>query len=132
MSASKLCLQVRHDGWGHVTSRSMKKDCFKTGRKAVSKIVHPRSTSNPRRTSSTRGSTIMEEKEIDAHNVTVEELCKRFNTSIEAGLTDTQVAEAMEEHDDDDRYHRHHHYRNHHILIIIRCLRPWRSGVRTS
>ena len=41
----------------------------------------------------------MEEKEIDAHNVTVEELCKRFNTSIEAGLTDKQVAEALEEHD---------------------------------
>ena len=53
----------------------------------------PRSTSSPRRTSSTRGSTIMEEKEIDAHNVTVEELCKRFNTSIEAGLTDKQVAQ---------------------------------------
>ena len=52
----------------------------------------------------------MEEKEIDAHNVTVEELCKRFNTSIEAGLTDKQVAEALEEYDDDDRYHRHHHY----------------------
>ena len=35
----------------------------------------------------------MEEMEIDAHNVTVEELCKRFNTSIEAGLTDKQVAQ---------------------------------------
>ena len=35
----------------------------------------------------------MEEKEIDAHNVTVEELYKRFNTSIEAGLTDKQVAQ---------------------------------------
>ena len=57
----------------------------------------------------------MEEKENDAHNATVEELCKSFNTSIEAGLTDKQVAEALEEHDDDDRYHRHHHYRNHHI-----------------
>ena len=66
----------------------------------------------------------MEEKEIDAHNVTVEELYKRFNTSIEAGLTDKQVVEALEEHDDDDCYHRHHHYRDHHILIIIRCLRP--------
>ena len=75
----------------------------------------------------------MEEKEIDAHNVTVEELCKRFNTSIEAGLTDKQVPGALGEHDDDDdRYHRHHHYRNHHILIIIRCLRPWRSTVQTS
>ena len=61
----------------------------------------------------------MEEKEIDAHNVTVEELCKRFNTSIEAGLTDKQVAEAQGEHDDDDRCYRHHQYRNHHILIII-------------
>ena len=60
----------------------------------------------------TQVNTIMEEKEIDAHNVTVEELCKRFNTSIEAGLTDKQVAEALEEHDDDDRYHRHRHYRN--------------------
>ena len=66
----------------------------------------------------------MEEKEIDAHNVTVKELCKRFNTSIEAGLTDKQVAEALEEHNDDDRYLRHHRYRDHHILIIIRCLRP--------
>ena len=44
----------------------------------------------------------MEEKEIDAHNVTVEELCKRFNTSIEAGLTDKQVADALKDHDDDD------------------------------
>ena len=60
----------------------------------------------------TQVNTIMEEKEIDAHNVTVEELCKRFNTSIEAGLTDKQVAEALEEHDDDDHYHRHHTYRN--------------------
>ena len=39
----------------------------------------------------------MEEKEIDAHNVTVEELCKRLNTSIEAGLTNKKVAEAMED-----------------------------------
>ena len=74
----------------------------------------------------------MEEKEIDAHNVTVEELGKRFNTSLESGLTDKQVAEALEEHDYDDRYHRHHHYRNHYILIIIGCLRPWRSTVQTS
>ena len=40
----------------------------------------------------------MEEKEIDAHNVTVEELCKRFNTNVESGLTKEQVAEGQKEH----------------------------------
>ena len=39
----------------------------------------------------------MEEKEIDAHNATVEELCKRFNTNIESGLTKEQVVESKEE-----------------------------------
>ena len=38
MSASKLCLQVRHDGWGHVTSRSMKKVCFKPDAKQYQRL----------------------------------------------------------------------------------------------
>ena len=54
----------------------------------------------------------MEEKEIYAHNVTVEELCKRLNTSIQAGLTDKKVAEGHGRHDDHDRYHCIRHYRH--------------------
>ena len=48
----------------------------------------------------------MEEMEIDAHNVTVEELCKRFNTSIEAGLNYKQVTEDQGQR---DNHHNHHH-----------------------
>ena len=37
------------------------------------------------------------EVEIDAHKLSVEELCKRFNTNIESGLTKEQVVESKEE-----------------------------------
>ena len=39
-----------------------------------------------------------EEREIDAHKVSLEELCKRFNTNVESGLTKEQVAEGQKEH----------------------------------
>ena len=38
------------------------------------------------------------ELEVDAHRVSLEELCKRFNTNIESGLTKEQVAEGQKEH----------------------------------
>jgi len=38
------------------------------------------------------------ELEVDAHKVSLEELCKRFNTNIESGLTKEQVAEGQKEH----------------------------------
>ena len=39
-----------------------------------------------------------EPPEIDAHKVSVEELCKRFKSNIEEGLTKEQVAEGQKEH----------------------------------
>jgi len=39
-----------------------------------------------------------DEPNIDAHTVTVEELCKRFNTNVESGLNKEQVAESQKEH----------------------------------
>ena len=36
--------------------------------------------------------------EIDAHKVSVEELCKRFNTNVKIGLTKEQAAEGRKQH----------------------------------
>jgi len=41
---------------------------------------------------------LKQELEIDVHKVSQEELCKRFNTSIENGLTDAQVAKGIIEY----------------------------------
>merc|ERR1712051_555250 len=41
---------------------------------------------------------LKQELEIDVHRVSVDELCKRFNTNIAEGLTDDQVAKGIEEH----------------------------------
>merc|ERR1712212_1137521 len=41
---------------------------------------------------------LKQELEIDVHKVDVDVLCKRFNTNIEQGLTDTQAAKGLAEH----------------------------------
>merc|ERR1712051_1066746 len=41
---------------------------------------------------------LKQELEIDVHRVSVDELCKRFNTNIADGLTDDQVAKGIREH----------------------------------
>merc|ERR1712106_700760 len=41
---------------------------------------------------------LKQELEIDVHKVSVEELCKRFKTEIERGLTDSQAAKGLIEH----------------------------------
>ena len=40
----------------------------------------------------------MRKIETDAHKVSLEELCKRFNSNIEEGLTKEQVVEGQKEH----------------------------------
>jgi len=37
-------------------------------------------------------------EEMDAHKVSVEELCKRFNTNVKSGLTKEQAAEGRKKH----------------------------------
>merc|ERR1711971_966242 len=41
---------------------------------------------------------LKQELEIDVHKVDVDVLCKRFNTNIEQGLTDSQAAKGLVEH----------------------------------
>merc|ERR1712223_1576201 len=41
---------------------------------------------------------LKQELEIDVHKVDVDVLCKRFNTNVEQGLTDTQAAKGLAEH----------------------------------
>jgi len=41
---------------------------------------------------------LKQELEIDVHRVSVDELCKRFNSNVAEGLTDDQVAKGIEEH----------------------------------
>merc|ERR1712172_407765 len=41
---------------------------------------------------------LKQELEIDVHKVDVDVLCKRFNTNIEQGLTDSQAAKGIKEH----------------------------------
>jgi sodium/potassium-transporting ATPase subunit alpha len=41
---------------------------------------------------------LKQELEIDVHKVSVDELCKRFNSNVGEGLTDDQVAKGNEEH----------------------------------
>merc|ERR1712227_714137 len=41
---------------------------------------------------------LKQELEIDVHRVSVDELCKRFNTNIEAGLTDDQALKGLAEY----------------------------------
>ena len=41
---------------------------------------------------------LKQELEIDVHKVDVDVLCKRFNTNIEQGLTDSQAAKGLAEH----------------------------------
>merc|ERR1712045_603169 len=41
---------------------------------------------------------LKQELEIDVHRVSVDELCKRFNSNIADGLTDDQVAKGIAEH----------------------------------
>merc|ERR1711971_1498945 len=41
---------------------------------------------------------LKQELEIDVHKVSVDELCKRFNSNVAEGLTDDQVAKGIEEH----------------------------------
>merc|ERR1711934_1022146 len=50
--------------------------------------------------SSLHSSTMSDKRkaEIDAHKVSVEELCKRFNTNVKIGLTKEQAAEGRKQH----------------------------------
>merc|ERR1712055_934293 len=41
---------------------------------------------------------LKQELELDVHKVPIEELCKRFKTEIESGLTDTQAKKSLEEY----------------------------------
>merc|ERR1711953_1170461 len=41
---------------------------------------------------------LKQELEIDVHRVSVDELCKRFTTSVEHGLTDAQALKGLQEH----------------------------------
>merc|ERR1712130_1003483 len=41
---------------------------------------------------------LKQELEIDVHRVSVDELCKRFNSNVGEGLTDDQVAKGIAEH----------------------------------
>merc|ERR1711936_707309 len=41
---------------------------------------------------------LKQELEIDVHRVSVDELCKRFNSNVAEGLTDDQVAKGIREH----------------------------------
>merc|ERR1712226_283162 len=41
---------------------------------------------------------LKQELEIDVHKVDVDVLCKRFNTNVEQGLTDSQAAKGLVEH----------------------------------
>merc|ERR1719187_1819639 len=41
---------------------------------------------------------LKQELELDVHKVPIEELCKRFKTEIESGLTDTQAKKSLKEH----------------------------------
>ena len=41
---------------------------------------------------------LKQELEIDVHKVDVDVLCKRFNTSVENGLTDEAAAKGLAEH----------------------------------
>ena len=41
---------------------------------------------------------LKQELEIDVHKLSVADLCKRFNTNVESGLSKEQVAEGLKEH----------------------------------
>ena len=41
---------------------------------------------------------LKQELEIDVHKVSVADLCKRFNTNVENGLTDAQHQKGLQEH----------------------------------
>merc|ERR1711971_673145 len=41
---------------------------------------------------------LKQELEIDVHKVSVDELCKRFNSNVAEGLNDDQVAKGIKEH----------------------------------
>merc|ERR1712001_39043 len=61
----------------------------------------PRTAGTMGRGSGKKGKNLNElkqELEIDVHRVSVDELCKRFNSNIEDGLTDDQVAKGIAEH----------------------------------
>merc|ERR1712130_23443 len=61
----------------------------------------PRTAGTMGRGSGKKGKNLNElkqELEIDVHRVSVDVLCKRFSTSIEQGLTDSQAAKGLAEH----------------------------------
>merc|ERR1711990_639346 len=61
----------------------------------------PRTAGTMGRGSGKKGKNLNElkqELEIDVHRVSVDELCKRFNTNIEQGLTDAQALKGLAEH----------------------------------
>jgi len=61
----------------------------------------PRTAGTMGRGSGKKGKNLNElkqELEIDVHRVSVDELCKRFNSNVGEGLTDDQVAKGIAEH----------------------------------